>query len=204
MMRRRIAAVVAAIFTIMAAAASTAADAATYVYGAAEYTYDAPAMLPLPDTAAFHERASPPAPGVVSWGNTVVVGGCCTAANSVPASTMRFSQSSVNGAAEIEASMRTHGWVGDAIDVVRMPDGGLTSLDNTRLLAAQRAGIDVQANIRGFCDALPSSFVGRFTTTRGGIPSTRGDAVTNRIGNQGLGYGTGNPFGSWVTGWSGN
>ncbi len=126
------------------------------------------------------------------------------AANSVPASTVRFSQSSVNGAAEIEASMRANGWVGDAIDVVRMPDGGLTSLDNTRLLAANRAGIDVQASIRGFDEALPSSLVGRFTTAKGGVPSTWGDAVMNRIGNQSAGYGTANPFGSGVTGWSGN
>ena len=126
------------------------------------------------------------------------------AANTVPASTVRFSQGSVNGAAEIEASMRANGWVGDAIDVVRMPDGGLTSLDNTRLLAANRAGIDVQASIRGFDDALPSSLVGRFTTTKGGVPSTWGDAVMNRIGNQSAGYRTANPFGSWVTGWSGN
>ena len=93
-----------------------------------------------------------------------------SAVNSVPASTVRFSQSSVNGVAEIEASMRANGWVGDAIDVVRMPDGGLTSLDNTRVLAAKRAGIDVQATIRGFDDALPSSLVGRFTTTKGGRP----------------------------------
>jgi RHS repeat-associated protein len=126
------------------------------------------------------------------------------AANSIPASTVRFSQSSVNGADAIEASMRANGWMGDAIDVVRMPDGGLTSLDNTRLLAANRAGIDVRASIRGFDDTLPSSAAERFATTKGGVPSTWGDAVINRIGNQNRGYRTANPFGSWLTGWSGN
>jgi len=110
----------------------------------------------------------------------------------------------VNGTVEIEASMRTNGWVGDAIDVVRMRDGGLTSLDNTRLLAANRAGIDVQASIHGFDDALPSSLIQRFTTPRGGVPSTWGDAITNRISSQNEGYRMTNPFGSWVVGWSGN
>jgi hypothetical protein len=139
--------------------------------------------------------------GAADGGSSIAASG---AAESVPASSVRFSQSLVNGVAEIEASMRADGWVSDAIDVVRMPDGGLTSLDNTRVLAANRAGIDVQANIRGFDDALPSSLVGRFTTTKGGAPSTWGDAVLNRIGNQSAGYRTANPFGSWVTGWSGN
>ena len=64
--------------------------------------------------------------------------------------------------------------------------------------------VNVQASIRGFDEALPSSLVGRFTTTKGGVPSTWGDAVMNRIGNQSAGYGTANPFGSRVTGWSGN
>jgi len=39
--------------------------------------------------------------------------------------------------------MRANGWQGDAIDVVRMPDGKLTTLDNTRVLAADQAGIQV-------------------------------------------------------------
>lgn len=39
--------------------------------------------------------------------------------------------------------MKANGWKGDAIDVVRMGDGGLTTLDNTRVLAASRAGVNV-------------------------------------------------------------
>jgi RHS repeat-associated protein len=140
----------------------------------------------------------------VKVGADELLAGTVGAADALPASSIRFSQSSVNGAAEIEASMRNSGWVGDAIDVVRMPDGGLTSLDNTRLLAASRAGIDVQARVHGFDDALPYSLVERFTTPKGGVPSTWGDAVINRIGGQSAGYRTTNPLGSWVTGWSGN
>ena len=36
-----------------------------------------------------------------------------------------FSQTSVNNVDEIAPSMRTNGWVGKPIDVVRMPDDGL-------------------------------------------------------------------------------
>ena len=58
---------------------------------------------------------------------------------------IRFSQSSVNGASEIIDSMKAKGWDGAPIDVVRMPDGNLTTIDNTRVLAARYAEIDVQA-----------------------------------------------------------
>ncbi len=126
------------------------------------------------------------------------------AANSVPASEIRFSQRSVNGAAEIEASMRANGWVGDAIDVVRMPDGALTSLDNTRLLAANRAGIDVQANVHAFDALIPESMAGRFLSRSGAAPTTWGEAISNRIAGQGAMYRNRYPSGSPFTGWSGN
>lgn len=45
--------------------------------------------------------------------------------------------------------MRTNGWKGDPVDVVKMPDGKLTSMDNTRIAAAREAGIDVKAGERG-------------------------------------------------------
>ncbi len=116
---------------------------------------------------------------------------------SVDPNTIRFSQKSVNGTADIVDSMKAKGWKGDAIDVVRMKDGGLTTLDNTRVLAGSRAGINVQANIRNASDPLPSNLVERFTT-RQGKPSTWGDAVQNRIGKQGAAfrnrYTNGSPF----------
>jgi filamentous hemagglutinin len=53
--------------------------------------------------------------------------------------------------------MKTNGWKGDPVDVVKMPDGKLTSMDNTRIAAAREAGIDVNASVRGFDDPLTSA-----------------------------------------------
>lgn len=96
---------------------------------------------------------------------------------------IRFSQSSVNGAAELTESMKLKGWAGDPIDVVRMKDGGLTTIDNTRVLAASRAGVNVQARIHDGSTALPNEFVGRFTTSKG-TPSTWEEAIQLRIGKK--------------------
>ncbi|EGG4121041.1 hypothetical protein SI35_24440 [Salmonella enterica] len=43
--------------------------------------------------------------------------------------------------------MKLNGWKGDPIDVVRMADGKLTTVDNTRVLAASRAGVKVEARV---------------------------------------------------------
>jgi hypothetical protein len=96
------------------------------------------------------------------------------------------------------------GWAGDPIDVVRMSDGGLTTIDNTRVVAANQAGIDVQAMIRGFDDPLPQEFIDRFTTPKGGVPSTCGDAILERIGAQNSLYRNTYPFESPFSGWVGN
>ena len=125
------------------------------------------------------------------------------AACSINPGAIRFSQSSVNGVDEIAASMRANGWVGKPIDVVRMPDGGLTAIDNTRVLAAHQAGNDVQATIRGFDEALPEGMIPRFTTPKGGSPSTWGEALLNRVGAQNSGFRSTYPFGSPFTGWGG-
>ena len=122
----------------------------------------------------------------------------------VPTDTVRFSQSSVNGAAALTESMKAKGWVGDPIDVIKMPDGGLTSVDNTRVLAAHQAGIDVQARVHAYDDPLPPDLAQRFTTPKGGVPTTWGEAVHNRIGAQNSGYRSTYPNGSPVTGWNGN
>lgn len=119
-------------------------------------------------------------------------------------SSIRFSQSSVNNVDEIARNMRANGWVGDPIDVVRMPDGSLATLDNTRVLAAHQAGIDVQATVRAFDDPLTAEMAERFATPTGGVPSTWGEAIANRIGNQNAGYRTAWSDGSPVTGWDGN
>ena len=120
-------------------------------------------------------------------------------------SDIRFSQSSVNGASEIIDSMKAKGWDGDPIDVVRMPDGNLTTIDNTRVLAARYAEIDVQANVHAFDEVLPQDLdlIERLTTPKG-VPQTWGDAVLLRIGKQNSGYRNTYPLGSNIIGWSGN
>ena len=117
---------------------------------------------------------------------------------------IRFSQSSVNGAKDITASMKTKGWVGDPIDVVKMPDVKLTTIDNTRVLAARNAGIDVKANVHAANEPISSELAVRFKPKNGQVPNTWGEAVTNRINNQNAGYRTTYPSGSNITGWDGN
>ena len=96
--------------------------------------------------------------------------------------------------------MKARGFVGEPITVVRLENGTLVTLDNTRVLAARRAGVKVQAVVRDASEALPADQVGRFTTRRGGTPQTFGDAVRNRIGNQNAAFRNANPNGSNVTG----
>ncbi|MGM9517009.1 hypothetical protein ACS5PK_22430, partial [Roseateles sp. DB2] len=98
-------------------------------------------------------------------------------------------------------SMKRNGFVVEPdrlIDVVRMPDGGLTSLDNTRILAAQRAGVNVQVRLLEHTDLLPDDldFVSRFIGRKGEVPVTFGDAVMNRISNQSALYRNQYPYGA--------
>ncbi|MBC2270841.1 hypothetical protein HCB20_08970 [Listeria welshimeri] len=111
-------------------------------------------------------------------------------------SKIRFSQTSVNGSDKIIASMKANGWKGDPIDVVKMPDGSLTTLDNTRVAAAREAGIDVQATVRNYDDLLPPDMVARFTTPKG-VPKTWGEATDLRIGKQKASFRNNNPMGSF-------
>ena len=55
---------------------------------------------------------------------------------------------------DLVESMKRDGWKGDPVDVVRMPDGMPTSMDNTRILAAREAGVEVKANVRSFDELL--------------------------------------------------
>nr|WP_305089270.1 hypothetical protein [Massilia sp. YIM B04103] len=102
-------------------------------------------------------------------------------------------------------SMRKNGFVVEPdrlIDVVRMPDGGLTSLDNTRILAAQRAGVTIQARVFEHTDLLPDDldYVSRFIGRKGEVPTTFGEAVQNRISNQSSAYRNLYPNGSLYIG----
>jgi hypothetical protein len=103
---------------------------------------------------------------------------------------IRFSQSYVNDIAwveELETRMREYGWTqyglpAEPIDVVRMQDGQLTSLDNRRVLAARRSNIRVRARVHDFNSELPTNF------TRMGFPTTMqrtwGNAIQWRILSQ--------------------
>lgn len=151
------------------------------------------------DDPSGYERKACPSQGKIS--ESVDESGTAT----INPNDIRFSQSSVNGASEIIDSMKAKGWDGDPIDVVRMPDGNLTTIDNTRVLAARYAEIDVQANVHAFDEVLPQDLdlIERLTTPKG-VPQTWGDAVLLRIGKQNSGYRNTYPLGSNIIGWSGN
>jgi filamentous hemagglutinin len=121
-------------------------------------------------------------------------------ASALRASDVRFSQKTIKNPAEYEQRFREAGGWGEAppLDTVRMPDGVLTSVDNTRLAAANRAGVDVRANVHEFHEPLPSEHVDRFIGRKGEVPGTWGDAVTNRIGRQGAAFRTENPYGTFT------
>ncbi|WP_313182113.1 hypothetical protein [Lacrimispora sp.] len=92
--------------------------------------------------------------------------------------------------------MKKDGWVGEPIDVVKMPDGSYTTIDNTRVVAARQAGINVNANVHSYNDPLPSGFINRFTTPKG-VPSTWGEAINLRILKQNSTFRGNYPSGSF-------
>jgi filamentous hemagglutinin len=95
---------------------------------------------------------------------------------------------------DLVQSMKTGGWKGDPVDVVKMPDGAFTSMDNTRISAARDAGIKVQANVHGFNDPLPADMI---AIDRFGDAKTWGEALAGRISNQKPpSFGNANPNGS--------
>ncbi|UZO80660.1 hypothetical protein NBT05_17175 [Aquimarina sp. ERC-38] len=96
----------------------------------------------------------------------------------------------------IVQSMKTKGWNGDAIDIVRMKDNMYTSLDNKRLAAAQDANIDAKVNVYDYDDVLPKERADAFEAQYGQRPSTYGEAAKMRINNQGAKFRTENPNGT--------
>lgn len=79
--------------------------------------------------------------------------------------------------------MSIKGWQGEPIDVIKIPEGGYASLDNTRVLAAKRAGIDIKANVRNYNERLPSTMIDRFEhpMVPGEFAQTWGEALEYRI-----------------------
>jgi len=113
---------------------------------------------------------------------------------------IRFSQNSVNEVEDVVTSMKMNGWQGKPIDVVKMPDGTLVTLDNTRLFAAGEAGINVKASVYDAGDMISPERGQAFLEQYGSRPSTWGDAVKMRIGDQNAGFRNTYPNGSPVTG----
>jgi RHS repeat-associated protein len=117
------------------------------------------------------------------WGWVDPLGLCPKDASksvTLDASEIRFSQSNVRKTLpEITQSMKANGWQGAPIDVVRMSDGTLIAVDNTRLAAASLSKTPVKAIIRNFDEAFPATRAG------GNLQgATWGEAVLNRVGGQ--------------------
>jgi len=94
---------------------------------------------------------------------------------------------------DLVSSMKKDGWKGEAVDVVKMPDGKVTSMDNTRIRAAREAGVDVKANVRDYNAPISSEM----KKARGWENySTWGEAITGRIQKQSGGFSKKNPLGS--------
>jgi hypothetical protein len=144
----------------------------------------------------------------------VVEGGSMPASNGLglvelDPRTIRFTQTTVKqqGATlpKLIESMQRDGFVVEPdrlVDVVRMADGQLTSLDNTRILAAQRAEVNIQARVFDHSTPLPNDldYISRFVGRNGEVPTTYGDAVMNRISNQSSLFRNLYPFGAPYTG----
>ncbi|MFW0120392.1 hypothetical protein ACN08Y_10815, partial [Rothia sp. P5764] len=123
---------------------------------------------------------------------------------------IRFSQKTVNGSKEIIESMSKVGWKGDSVDVVRMPDGLLTTVDNTRVAAAQITNTPVSARIHEYTDNIDSTRIqslsreARYKVPANWAaseipphtPQTWGDGVENRIIRQGGKFARDNRYGS--------
>ena len=92
--------------------------------------------------------------------------------------------------------MKKSGWNGAPIDIVEMPDGIYTTIDNTRVASARQVGINVEANIHSYNEVLPSEYINRFTTKKG-VPATWGEAIKLRVGKQKASFRSGNPFGAF-------
>ncbi len=74
----------------------------------------------------------------------------------------------------------------DPIDIVRMKDGIYTTVDNTRLIAAENLGVDVKATAHTYEEALPESMSTRFANPDGSgqYAKTWGEAVEFRTNDQ--------------------
>lgn len=100
---------------------------------------------------------------------------------------IRFTQNTVNDFASAVSKVASGKY--DPIDIVKMSDGIYSTVDNTRLLAAQKLGVNVKANTHLFSDPLPESMLGRFkNNATGQYAKTWGEAIEFRSSNQTGGF----------------
>jgi hypothetical protein len=100
------------------------------------------------------------------------------------ASSIRFSQNSVNGYQKAVDNLQSGNY--DPIDIVKMKDEMYTTVDNTRLLAAKKNGFDIKANVHKYDEALPETMLDRFEnpSKAGEFAKTWGEAVEFRTYDQ--------------------
>ena len=111
---------------------------------------------------------------------------------SFQSTSIRFSQRSIDADDYFRVlnSMRKNGYdPSQPIDIVRMKDGMYTSLDNTRLLAAQDAGVNIHAVAHNYDDLLDAATKERamgqyFKKTKKEI-NTWGEYIEARAKDQG-------------------
>lgn len=171
---RSLAAVLVAVFGIFAAAPPPASPA-TYACDTAAYVYDASGRLSAPNTDSSDARGSPCMPLAMSWRSDTSVHDCGDAAKSVDSSAVRFSQSSVKGVFsdgrsvdELADGLRSGAVNPSDVPAIRLVerDGSFFSLDNRRLLAFQKAGMDVPYRVATPSEAASEAW--KFSTTNGG------------------------------------
>lgn len=110
-----------------------------------------------------------------------------SAGKTIRSSSVRFTQTTVNDFGKAIERVATGKY--DPIDIVKMQDGIYSTIDNTRLLAAQRLGLDIKAIAHSFDEALPESMLERFKNNKTGeFAKTWGEAVEFRVANQSGGY----------------
>jgi hypothetical protein len=78
---------------------------------------------------------------------------------------------------DLVAGMKADGWNGSPLNVVRMPDGSLTSIDNTRLLAAREANIDAQVVIHNYADEISNASALEYARPNMAAPKSWGEAI---------------------------
>jgi hypothetical protein len=101
-------------------------------------------------------------------------------------------------------SMGRKGWRGAPVDVVEMVDGGFTTIDNSRVLAAGHADIELRARVHDFDDGVSRWTSRQLSRRLGEQPSTWGDAASLRIASQKASFRRVHPTGSHITTWRGN